>query len=657
MRSKVRSDLRDLRDAYYRASLRPLQRAILPVPLLVDPADPSKGLRIELRQQGEEGSCTGQALAALADIMRGGPPEGKTKSDWMASARMLVEMARNQEPTSNPDGVYSLRAALKGFYHNGVCTNALWPYAANGPRDKLTSKRSDEAREIGLGAYYRLRPLLDDYHAAIGETGCIYVAAKIHEGWEQKNLDNGKILPAKPDDRTDEAHAFLIVGYDEAGFLVLNSWGKEWGEFMRYPGIGHWSYRDWADSIMDAWVARLSVPTPTAFDIAIQEQGLQFSIEPISATSTPVVLTPPRASSNGSTPRAFLLGHYAHFEDGVHMERGSYPSDRTVVEETATILGEKDNRDRYDHVLLWVEGGTEPSEELVRLAANAKAGWLRDRVYPYHVIWCADFAKESHDVLATLFERAKQRGGERGDDLDVTIEETVRGIGRAFWRDIRHAARRAAEPGGDGVHLFETFARIGTEGGHKLHVVAEGAGALLLGEVVRQAKQGRTLRALADGIASLSLICPPVRIDKDHASIDEFERSIAPLTRKLAERKRDAVLYVPSARMESRMRVGSYGRSILHLVANAFEDRLKADLLVAYGDRKRPQGLRGPALLGMAPESSGLDKLVEGGKLHGLRVHRITEDDGRTEILGMSAMRRSPEVERLIREQITGKKS
>lgn len=102
MRSKVRSDLTDLRDAYYRASLRPLQRAILPVSLLEDPADPSKGLRIEIREQGDEGSCTGQALAALADIMRGGPPAGVAKSDWMASARMLVEMAGNQEPSSNP---------------------------------------------------------------------------------------------------------------------------------------------------------------------------------------------------------------------------------------------------------------------------------------------------------------------------------------------------------------------------------------------------------------------------------------------------------------------------------------------------------------------------------------------------------------------------
>ena len=648
MKRNVRPDLTDLRDAYYRASIRPLKSNFISPALLVSAENPALGLRIPIRNQGKEGSCTGQALASLADMMRdSNPATAETPAKWMASARMLLEMSKHQEPMSNPTGIHSLRSALKGFYHNGVCTDQTWPYAPNLDRGSLTAGRSEEAKRIGLGAYYRLRPLLDDYHAGLNETGCIYTAAKLHQGWQRDKLVDGRILNAGQGDDDDEGHAFLIVGYDMSGFLILNSWGSDWGLFKGIPGVAHWSYKDWADSIMDAWIARLSVPTPDAFDIAIYQQGLQFSMEPISATSSPAVLAQHKATNGapGSTPRANLLGHYAHFEDGAHMPRGPYPSERSVVNETATILSDAENREKYDHLLLWIEGGTEPIEELVRLAVAAKAGWLRDRVYPYYVFWCADFAKESHDVLATLFERAKQRGGERGEDLDVIIEETVRGIGRAFWRDIKRSAGKAtAEPRNDGRHLFDVFASLCRDKGYKLHVVAEGAGALLIGELVRCAKHARTLSVLADAIASLSLIAPPVRID-------ELERCICPLTKKLADRKRDVTVYVPSKPLEGRMRVGPYGRSILHLVANAFEDAVDGGARPPSG---WPEGLRGPPLLGMSPQSSGLADKIQSDCFYGMRVYEVSEDDGRTEALGMSSMRRNPEIDRRIWGQIVG---
>lgn len=74
------------------------------------------------------------------------------------------------------------------------------------------------------------------------------------------------------------AHAFVIVGYNKTGFYVLNSWGRSWGgrfdDDGRVPGIAHWSYKDWAESIMDAWILRLGVPTPEAFDYTVGPQTI-----------------------------------------------------------------------------------------------------------------------------------------------------------------------------------------------------------------------------------------------------------------------------------------------------------------------------------------------------------------------------------------------
>src|SRR5215218_20974 len=56
-------------------------------------------------------------------------------------------------------------------------------------------------------------------------------------------------------------HAFALVGYNEVGFLVQNSWGTDWGR----RGYATLPYEDWLDSAYDAWVTRPGVPkTPFA---------------------------------------------------------------------------------------------------------------------------------------------------------------------------------------------------------------------------------------------------------------------------------------------------------------------------------------------------------------------------------------------------------
>lgn len=44
-----------------------------------------------------------------------------------------------------------------------------------------------------------------------------------------KSPPKGPIAPPKPGDEIVGGHAMVIVGYDSDGFLILNSWGPNWG--------------------------------------------------------------------------------------------------------------------------------------------------------------------------------------------------------------------------------------------------------------------------------------------------------------------------------------------------------------------------------------------------------------------------------------------
>ena len=106
-------DVTDLRDRFFEPTLRELQVTLAPPP-------PEE---VHILDQMSEGACTGFALAAAINLQtrhrRGGVPE-------RVSPRMLYEMARiHDEWTGEAYEGSSIRGAIKGFFHNGVCSEFL----------------------------------------------------------------------------------------------------------------------------------------------------------------------------------------------------------------------------------------------------------------------------------------------------------------------------------------------------------------------------------------------------------------------------------------------------------------------------------------------------------------------------------------------------
>ena len=161
----VRPDAPDLRDRYYEPALIPLNKDL-------DNSKPDLVL-----DQGQEGACTGFGLAAVINFLR-----YRRDEQILVSARMLYEMARKHDEWPGEDYAgSSCRGAIKGWKNMGVCSEELWPYSTGNP-DQLNIARAREARSTILGAYYRLQTNLNDYHAALNETGAVYVSATVHSG-------------------------------------------------------------------------------------------------------------------------------------------------------------------------------------------------------------------------------------------------------------------------------------------------------------------------------------------------------------------------------------------------------------------------------------------------------------------------------------------
>jgi hypothetical protein len=588
----VRPDPLDLRDRYYQAPLVALQTRLCPPEL--------ESLDILVRNQGAEGSCTGQALAAVIDLQNAPRRLNASEDDRnlpipvQVSARMLYDMARSHDEYAD-DGLpgSSVRGAIKGFFHNGVCDSVSAPYFAGDVDWRLTADMGREARNTSLGAYYRLRHVINDYHAALNEVGAVLCSAMIHNGWNEAEVASkpGRIDLAS--DRTVElvgAHAFALVGYDRDGFYVLNSWGPSWGGIEAVgangrrtarPGIAHWSYEDWQKHVLDAWVLRLSAPSAKSFGLIGGYVRPQARLTVPSALERVEVLRP-----EPSVSRQRILGHYIHLNDGRFVTTGAYPSSPGSIAETAVHLnrvdGEDDPEKRYDRILFYAHGGLNSLDDAAARMAAMTPGFKRNGVYPIFFLWRTGLFETVGDVLGGAAQRALLRTGGAEDFMNRLIEEAAQRIGRPIWSDMKLDAERAfvTGPAAGRVALQLVGEALAARVRHpaSIHFVGHSAGAILLGRLFEQLDPA--IRALTGTVSLMASAC----------STSFFDEKLEPIAAALANSPSRCAHFVLPDSAERRDRVAIYRRSLLYLISNGLEGRREvpiAGMETFWGKRRR----------------------------------------------------------------------
>src|SRR5262249_34399836 len=128
--------------------------------------------------QGSEGACTGFALAAVINFHL-----AERKLTHFVSPQMLYNLARRYDewPGEAYEGS-SARGAMKGWVAHGVCKEESWRSIE---MRSLTSALSKEAALTPGGAYYRVSHRnIRDLHAALAESGILYLTLMVHSGWD-----------------------------------------------------------------------------------------------------------------------------------------------------------------------------------------------------------------------------------------------------------------------------------------------------------------------------------------------------------------------------------------------------------------------------------------------------------------------------------------
>lgn len=528
--TNANADVPDIRDWIYQPALIHLNEYV----------DPQVHTRRNILDQKSEGACTGFAVAGAINMLN-----QSAGREIVVSPRMLYEMAKRSDewPGEEYDGS-SLRGAIRGWSNMGVCEEELWPYRVGPRKGELSIEAAKNARNNTLGAYYRLKPIISHFHAALNEVGVIAVSAKVHSGW---NSPVDSVIEQR--DQMIGGHAFIIVGYNDKGFWVQNSWGKKWGD----NGVALWSYEDWIENIMDAWVFRLALPTPQIFGMKSGASRLA------TADSTKKI--------KSATPRSKIAGHFVHVDDGLYKQSGQYWSTPNDVEKTAQLVA---NSNKYKHLLIYVHGGLNSPEASASRIAAMKETYKANGIYPFHIMYDTGVMEEIKDLIFRKESEATERTAGFTDWTDRMIEGLARRPGTLLWDEMKNDAYDAFTKDGAGTDALGRFTANLKKSNRsvKLHLVGHSTGAIVIAHLLQ------TLKRSGITFSSCSLMAPA-------CSIDLYNAAYLPVLQKKHKLKlKELAIYALKDTVEQDDNVGMvYRKSLLYLVSNAFEKEKGKPLL------------------------------------------------------------------------------
>ncbi|VXB33894.1 Peptidase C1 [Luteimonas sp. 9C] len=561
-------------------------------------------LRVPVLDQGEEGACTAYGLATVAHtLLRRRRPDPVTQR---ISTRMFYDMARRYDEWEGEDyDGSSCRGAMKGWHRHGVCAEDCWP-DTTGPLDEVyTEERARAAQAHPLGAYYRVNHKdLVAMHAAFAEVGVLYASAAVHAGWMAPPKSGVIDWREQP---VAGYHAFAIVGYDQGGFWIQNSWGTRWGK----RGFGWISYDEWLQRGTDVWVARLAVP------VHLQR------VQAVAASNSALARQSNGYSQADLRPHIVSLGNDGRLRTGGRFGTSQEAVRNLVRQDLPRITQDWPTK----RVMLYAHGGLVPEQAAIQRVADLRELMLPQQIYPLCFIWKTDFWSTLGNILRDavrprsegLMDKAKSVLLDRIDD---TIEPLARALGgKAMWSEMKENALLATTAvirNGDRLTEAGGAAQVARLLGEwrqadptvELHLVGHSAGSILLAPLAQllttdgpvTAGPAAGMQGIGQRIASLNLWAPAM-------TLALFEQSFAPALASGAIAR--AGLFTLSDRAEQDDHVARvYNKSLLYLVAHAFEARARSWV--------RPEDRHGTPLLGMARfiESNGaLRDLLAAGTL------------------------------------------
>jgi hypothetical protein len=527
--------------------------------------------------QGDTNACTGFALANVINFLL---RKNGRSADAPVSAFMLYSMARRYDeiPGTREDTGSSLRGAMKGWYRHGAAAEPLWKkYDMPPPDPNPMADWSSEAARRPLGAYYRVDTRsITDMHTAIGES-VLYASALCHSGWDEgdgvrQTRRETWVIPQRKLKPSDGGHAFAIVGYNQDGFLVLNSWTTTWGS----RGLAVLTYEDWLDNAMDCWIAQLGVVTEQ--HTAVSQAGALRVVSEGKRTKV-ALASDPVLRDRELDPYIIDMGNNGQLSDD-----GRFRTDLKDLQWLAGHLFETARKEwgvknAPVDVALYAHGGLVGEGSAADTAARWIPALYEAKIFPVFFMWETDLLSTLKNRLAdVLMGEPKPTGTARDVFLrfwNARLERLLSKPGGIIWGEMKENARciSATFGGGHagGARLLFEAAKKGPSFSPdkvRLHLIGHSAGAIL------HCHLADALLGAGWPIASVTFMAPACTTELFLGTIGKALKlgSVGRYNQfHLADRVEQQD---PTCRP-----ILGYGRSLLYLVSESFEEHRRTPIL------------------------------------------------------------------------------
>jgi len=181
-----------------------------------------------VENQGNLGSCTGQAIAGAIELLN-----KRNRKPTDVSRLFIYYYERLLEGTVNYDSGAYIRDGIKATNRYGVSLESYWPYNINKFKQEPSLDARNDASRRKVTRYERVMNF-DGCIDALVNGYPIIMGFTVYTSFMSNSVARTGIMSFPNVNRESVlgGHAVLLVGYDKNRnvFIARNSWGTNWGD-------------------------------------------------------------------------------------------------------------------------------------------------------------------------------------------------------------------------------------------------------------------------------------------------------------------------------------------------------------------------------------------------------------------------------------------
>ena len=202
------------------------------------------------RDQGDIGTCA----AISASTMKEYQEFKEIGFDKYFSPKFIY----NNRFDQNNDGMYA-RGVMKILHKIGIIEESKYPYNLEQKKDEIPLSLIKRASVYKIKAYGQIYTM-NSLKASLYKNGPCLISFPTFNESERMWIKNDG-------DKDLGGHAMTVVGYNEKGFIIRNSWGNNWGN----KGNCIYPYSDWGNH-WEIWATIDDVSADSYFDEIVEKK-------------------------------------------------------------------------------------------------------------------------------------------------------------------------------------------------------------------------------------------------------------------------------------------------------------------------------------------------------------------------------------------------